>query len=119
MSKSNEWTLYHNPQCSKSRGSIEYLAERNIEPTVIEYLRTPPDAATLSRIIDMLGIEPRDLLRTERDEYTASGLDKPNVSREKIIQAILKHPILMQRPVVIRGDKAVIGRPPELIASLL
>jgi arsenate reductase len=112
-------TIYHNPRCSKSRQALQLLRERGTEPEVVEYLKTPPDAPTLSRLLDLLGLEPRELMRSKEAEYEAGGLDDPSLSRDALIAAMVAHPKLIERPIVIKGDKAVLGRPPERVVDIL
>jgi len=112
-------TIYFNPQCSKCRLSLELLEQRGQQTEVIEYLSTPPDAATLEAILDMLGMEPRELLRTHEKEYIEAGLDNPGLSRAELIDAMTRYPRLLERPIVIKNGKAMIGRPPERILDIL
>ena len=112
-------TLYHNPRCSKSRQTLQLLQERGIEPQVIEYLKTPPDADTLLAILAQLGIGPRDLLRRKEAEYKALGLDNPELSDAELIQAMVEHPRLIERPIVLTDKGAAIGRPPENVLEVL
>ena len=112
-------TIYHNPRCSKSRGSVALLRDNGIEPTVIEYLESPPDAATLERILQQLTMEPRDLMRKGEKEYKALGLDDPALDRAALIRAMVDNPVLIERPIVVKGERAVIGRPPERLLELL
>jgi len=113
-------TIYHNPRCSKSRATMEILAEKDIEPVVVEYLKTPPDAATLESLLESLGMEPRDLMRKKESVYGELGLDDESLDRAALIQAIVENPILMERPIVVADDGAVrIGRPPETVLEIL
>lgn len=112
-------TIYHNPRCSKSRQTLSLLRERGIEPTVVEYLTSPPDNTTLAHLLDLLGMEPRELMRTEEPQYKESGLDDPNLTREQLIDAMVAHPHLIQRPIVVRDQRAVLGRPPERILDII
>jgi arsenate reductase len=112
-------TLYHNPRCSKSRGALELLEARGLTPTVVRYLETPPDAAQLRDLLSKLGISARSLLRTGEDEYKALNLADASLSDEQLIAAMAEHPKLIERPILIAGDKAVIGRPPEKILEIL
>ncbi|OLS61957.1 arsenate reductase (glutaredoxin) [Pseudomonas putida] len=112
-------TLYHNPRCSKSRGALELLEERGLTPTVVRYLETPPDAATLKALLGKLGIGARQLLRTGEDEYKNLDLANPALSDEQLIAAMAEHPKLIERPILVAGDKAVIGRPPEKVLEIL
>ena len=112
-------TIYFNPNCSKCRLSLELLEQQGQQAEIIEYLNTPPDAATLESILDMLGLEPRELMRKHEKEYTEAGLDDPGLSRADLISAMIAHPRVMERPVVVRNGKAAIGRPPERILDIL
>jgi len=112
-------TIYHNPRCSKSRQALELLKERGIEPDIVEYLKTPPDRETLERLFKLLHIKPRELLRNNEPEYKQAGLDDPTLSDEDLISALIRHPILLERPIVVSGARAVIGRPPERVFEIL
>ncbi|MEA3234980.1 arsenate reductase (glutaredoxin) [Pseudomonas mosselii] len=112
-------TLYHNPRCSKSRGALELLEARGLTPTVVRYLETPPDAATLEQLLGKLGIGARQLLRTGEDEYKALDLANPALSDAQLIKAMVEHPKLIERPILVAGDKAVVGRPPEKVLEIL
>ena len=112
-------TIYHNPRCSKSRQTLSLLQERGIEPTVIEYLNTPPSTEKLRGILAMLGLEPRELMRKKEAAYAEGSLDNPNLSDDDLIAAMVKHPILIERPIVLANDQAAIGRPPEQVLDIL
>ncbi len=112
-------TLYHNPRCSKSRGALELLEERGLNPHVVRYLETPPDAATLKALLGKLGIGARQLLRTGEDEYKDLDLANPVLGDDQLIAAMVAHPKLIERPILVAGDKAVIGRPPEKVLEIL
>ena len=112
-------TIYFNPKCSKCRLGIEILEKEGQHAEVIVYLNTPPDAETLESILDMLGMEPRDLMRKHEKEYAEAGLDNPDLSREQLISAMIEYPRLIERPIVIKNGKAIIGRPPEKILDIL
>jgi arsenate reductase len=112
-------TLYHNPRCTKSRGTLELLEARGLTPTIIRYLDTPPDAARLRDLLGKLGIGARALLRTGEDEYKTLNLADASLSDEQLIAAMAAHPKLIERPILVVGDKAVIGRPPENILEIL
>ena len=112
-------TIYHNPRCSKSRQTLALLGERGISPDIVRYLDTPPDAATIGSLLDMLGLEPRDLMRRKEAPYSELGLGDDNVSRADLIQAMVDNPILIERPIVVSGGKAAIGRPPESVLGIL
>ncbi len=111
--------IYHNPRCSKSRATLDLLRERGIDPSVIEYLKEPPDDIELRQLLDLLGISARELLRTSEAPYKQLGLQDQSLSEDKIIEAILKFPILMERPIVVTNGKARIGRPPEAVLEIL
>jgi len=112
-------TIYHNPRCSKSRAALALLRDKGIEPAVVEYLKTPPDAATLSRLLALLDLEPRALMRTKEKEYEENGLDDPNLTRDELIAAMIAHPKLIERPIVVKDDRAALGRPPEAVLAIL
>ena len=109
--------IYHNPRCSKSRAALALLIEHGVSPTIIEYLKTPPDRSTLQQLLRALGLGARDIVRTHEPEYQALGLSA--ASDEALLDAISTHPILLERPIVVSGDRAAIGRPPENILPLL
>ncbi|QNP40925.1 arsenate reductase (glutaredoxin) [Lysobacter solisilvae (ex Woo and Kim 2022)] len=111
--------LYHNPRCSKSRGALELLHERGIQPRVVAYLDTPPDADELRALLQMLALPARALLRTGEDEYQALGLADPALSEAALIAAMVAHPRLIERPIFVHDGRAVLGRPPEQVLSLL
>lgn len=111
--------LYHNPRCSKSRGALELLQERGIEPRVIAYLDTPPTADELRELLGLLALPARALLRTGEEEYAALGLADPALDEEALIAAMAAHPRLIERPIFVHRGRAVIGRPPEQVLTLL
>lgn len=112
-------TIYHNPRCSKSRQTLELLRQQDVEPRVVLYLETPPDRAALAALLKKLGIGPRQLLRRSEAVYKALGLDEPSLSDDALIDAMVENPILIERPIVVVGDRAVLGRPPENVLELL
>ena len=112
-------TIYHNPRCTKSRQTLELLKSRGIEPEIIEYLKTPPGKIKLKEILKMLGLEPRALMHKNEDEYKKAKLDNPKLSKDDLIAAMVKHPILIERPIVVANGKAAIGRPPEKVLEIL
>ncbi len=112
-------TIYHNPRCSKSRQTLELLKTEGIDPEIIEYLNTPPDKATLKKILKLLNLKPRDLMRKKEATYKEAGLDDDSLSDEELIDAMIETPILIERPIVLANDKAVIGRPPENVLDIL
>jgi arsenate reductase len=112
-------TIYHNPRCSKSRQTLQLLRDHGVEPQVIEYLETPPSAAELDRILTLLGLEPRQLMRRKEPEYKDNSLDDPGLDREALVAAMAAHPKLIERPIVLAGGKAALGRPPEAVLDIL
>lgn len=112
-------TLYHNPRCSKSRAALQLLQERGIEPDIRLYLENPPSREELGELLAKLGIGARDLLRSGEAAYTENHLQDASLSEAALIEAMIAHPKLIERPVAIRGERAVIGRPPENVLELL
>ena len=112
-------SIYHNPRCSKSRQALQLLEEKGVRPEIVKYLDTPPDHATLARILEMLGLEPRELMRKKEKEYKELGLNDPQLTREQLIDAMVAHPRLIERPIVIKDGKAALGRPPESVLEIL
>ena len=112
-------TIYHNPRCSKSRQTLALLQENKVEPTVVEYLKDPPDAKTLDAILTELSLEPRDLMRKMEAPYKELNLADDSLSRAALIKAMVENPILIERPIVRKGGKSAIGRPPEAVLEIL
>lgn len=112
-------TIFHNPRCSKSRQTLELLQQNGIEADVVEYLKSPPDAAQLDQILTLLGLEPRALIRSNEAEYSEQGMDNPDLTREQLIALMVRYPKVIQRPIVIKDGKAAIGRPPEAVLEIL
>jgi arsenate reductase len=112
-------TLFHNPRCSKSRQALQLLQERGLDPCVIEYLTSPPTAAELESLLQLLGMEPRELLRTGEAAYVEAGLNDPNLAREELIARMVANPSVIERPIAVHGQRAVIGRPPERVLEIL
>lgn len=111
--------IWHNPRCSKSRQGLGLIENQGIEPTVVRYLEDPPSAAELDRVLTLLGMDPRDLMRRKETIYKELGLDGEALSRSQLISAMVENPKLIERPVVIHGDRAALGRPPEAILEIL
>jgi arsenate reductase (glutaredoxin) len=109
-------TIYHNPRCSKSRQTLQLLQDNGIEPTIIEYLNTPPSAEELAEILTKMGKGPRDVIR--KKEAAEEGIDAA-LDGEELIKAIVTHPRALERPIVVKGDKAAMGRPPESVLEIL
>ena len=113
----NAAIMWHNPRCSKSRQTLQLLEAHGITPTIVKYLDTPPTRDELTDVLEKLGIEPRDLMRRKEAEYKELGL-KDETDRDALINAMIEHPRLIERPVVITGGKAALGRPPESVLAL-
>lgn len=111
-------TIYHNPRCSKSRQALALLEDKGIKTDVVLYLESPPDQKALRAILKKLGIAARDLLRKGEDEYKQLQLDNPALSDADLLNAMCAHPRLIERPIVINGNRAVIGRPPEKVLEI-
>ena len=111
--------ILHNPRCSKSRATLELLRQNGIEPEVTLYLETPPDAKQLKSILGKLGMRPRELLRKGQTEYREMGLDDADLGDDALIEAMVRAPILIERPIVLANGKARIGRPPEAVLQIL
>ena len=109
-------TIYHNPKCSKSRQTLALLQENGVEPAIIEYLKTPPSAAELKAVLEKLGKEPRDVLRTK--EAKEEGINN-ELEGDALIAAIVAHPRALERPIVVNGDRAAVGRPPESVLDII
>lgn len=112
-------TLYHNPRCSKSRQTLELLRERGVEPELVLYLEHPPTAGQLTQLLGWLGLPARDLLRRGEAIYKELGLADPSLSEQALIEAMTHHPQLIERPIAVRGERAIVGRPPENVLALL
>lgn len=112
-------TLYHNPRCSKSRQALELLRGRGIEPTIVEYLKDPPNLQMLKSLLGMLGMSPRQLMRSKEAAYEDLRLGDPGLNDEDLLRAMSKHPVLIERPIAVKGRQAVLGRPPERVLEIL
>ena len=110
-------TIYHNPRCTKSRQTLALLEKKGVKPNVVEYLETPPSPAELKRILKMLGMTPRQLLR--KKEAKEAGLDDARLSDDALIEKMAANPIVIERPIVVKGSKAALGRPPENVLDIL
>ena len=111
--------ILHNPRCSKSRATLQLLRDNGIEPEIILYLETPPDAHLLTSILAKLDMQPRELLRKGQPEYKEMGLDNRQLSDAQLVAAMVKTPILIERPIVLANGKARLGRPPESVLQIL
>lgn len=113
------FTIYHNPRCSKSRETLALLQDQGVEPQVVLYLQNPPDPATLTQLLKALNLSPRELIRNKEDEYKALKLADPSLTDEDLVAAMCRHPKLIERPIVVKGKRAALGRPPENVLQLL
>lgn len=116
---SDDIVIYYNPRCSKSRATLQLLQERGAEPRIIEYLKTPPSASRLKELLAMLGMSPRDLMRKGEAPYKDLGLGDTAKDDATLVAAMADNPILIERPIVVAGGKARLGRPPEQVLELL
>ena len=112
-----EVIIYHNPKCSKSRKALEIIKSKNFEPTIILYLVNKLSKAEVKKLLSKLGLSIRDILRTGEDEYKNNNLKNENLTDDKLIDFLIKFPKLLQRPIVVKDNKAVVGRPPENILN--
>ncbi|WNC70718.1 arsenate reductase (glutaredoxin) [Thalassotalea psychrophila] len=112
-------TIYHNPRCSKSRQTLALIEETNTDVEIVEYLKNPPSIETLANILGLLAVEPRAMMRTKEDEYKQQNLSDKNISNDELLAAMAATPKLIERPIVVSGNKACIGRPPENVLALL
>lgn len=112
-------SIYHNPRCSKSRQTLALLEAQGIQPNIVKYLETPPSAAQLEEILNLLALAPRQLMRVKEAEYKTLGLDNDSLSHDELIAAMIATPKLIERPIVLANGKAAIGRPPENVLAIL
>jgi arsenate reductase len=111
--------IWHNPRCSKSRATLALLEARGIQPQIIDYQQNPPTAAELDAMLRLLGMTPRELMRRDEPEYAELDLDNDQLDRSQLIAAMIAHPRLIQRPIVLANGKASLGRPPEAVLDIL
>ncbi len=114
----SEYTIYHNPRCSKSRTTLALLQENNIEPEIVLYLETPPDEAQIKALLSKLNLSAAQLVRRGEDAYKEHGLSAQS-SEQELVAAMASSPKLIERPIVVQGDRAVLGRPPENVLDLI
>lgn len=112
-------SIYHNPRCSKSRKALQLLKEQGLKPEIIEYLKVPLNREGLDEILKLLDLGPRDLMRKKEKIYEEKGLTDTSLSREQLLDALIQHPILIERPIVLANGKAALGRPPEAVLGVL
>ncbi|VAX39618.1 Uncharacterized protein YfgD, not an arsenate reductase [hydrothermal vent metagenome] len=111
--------IYHNPKCRKSQQTLELIRQSGLEPEIVEYLKTPPSVTELTSILAMLNMEPDELMRTGELIYKQLDIGNMDISREEKIALMVEHPKLIERPIVVKGNQAIIGRPPETVQTLL
>lgn len=112
-------TIYHNPRCSKSRTTLGLIEDSGTTPTIVDYLKTPPSKAELIDILSKLELGPRDIMRKGEDAYKENQLADTRLSDDALLDAMVKHPKLIERPIVVKGSQAILGRPPENVLALL
>jgi len=111
--------ILHNPRCSKSRQTLALIEEKGISPEIVEYLKSPPSKTELKEIIQQLGLKPRDLMRKGESEYKENNLADASLTDEELIDAMIAHPKLIERPIVLKEGQARLGRPPEAVLEIL
>jgi len=111
--------IFHNPRCSKSRQTLQLLEDNNVQPEIIEYLKQAPSKAELESVLNLLGMNPRELMRKGESVYKELNLADESLSKDQLLAAILKNPILIERPIVLANGKAAIGRPPESVLDII
>ncbi len=111
--------ILHNPRCSKSRQTLALIEEKGISPEIVEYLKSPPSKAELVEILQKLGLKPRELMRKGESEYKENDLANTNLTDDQLIDAMIAHPKLIERPIVLKDDQARLGRPPENVLEIL
>jgi arsenate reductase len=116
---SEQTIIYHNPRCSKSRATLELLESKGEQPEVIKYLETPPSKATLKQVLSFLSLSPRELMRKGESEYKELSLDDASLTEDELLDAMVANPRLIERPIVVKNNKAAIGRPPESVLDIL
>lgn len=114
----SEVTIWHNPRCSTSRATLSLLEQHGLQPTIVEYLKTPPSADELKAVLKELHMRPRELMRKKEAIYKELSLDRDDISDDKLVQAMVDNPVLIERPVVLFGKRAALGRPPENVLDL-
>lgn len=119
MDNEKDIVIWHNPRCSKSRQTLKLLEDRGVEPRIRRYLDHPPSEAELDRVLELLSLEPRDLMRHKEAPYRENRLDDPGLTRDQLIGAMHENPVLIERPVVLAGGRAALGRPPENVLDIL
>ncbi|MGK2922026.1 MAG: arsenate reductase (glutaredoxin) [Methyloceanibacter sp.] len=112
-------TIYHNPRCSKSRQTLALIEDKGVAPKIVDYLKAPPSVAELKRILKKLGLTARDIVRTGEARYAELGLKDKDIKDDELLALMVENPILIERPIVVSGERAAIGRPPEAVLKIL
>ena len=112
-------TIYHNPRCSKSRQTLELINNHGVEVEIVEYIKQPPSIEQLKNILSSLNLKAQDIMRKKEAEYKDSGLNNASLTEEQQLKLMIKNPKVMERPIVVKGNKAIIGRPPENVLALI
>lgn len=112
-------TIYHNPRCSKSRQTLELIRNKGIDPEIVEYLVTPPSANKMKQLLAMLDMQPEQIMRKGEAIYKELGLKEASLNKTELIKTLVENPKLIERPIVVNGDKAALGRPPENVLDIL
>ena len=115
----SDFIIYHNPRCSKSRQTLEILTKQNVDTEIVLYLETPPSAEEVTSILQKLGLSSRDIIRKGEEEYKLLNIKDQSLTENELITFMSENPKLIERPIVVKDDKAIIGRPPENVLSLL
>lgn len=115
----SDFSILHNPRCSKSRQTLELLQENGVEPTIVKYLETPPSEQEIRNIVKLLGVSPRDILRKKEAEYKEAGLDNADLNDDQVISLMVQYPKVIERPIVYSGKAAAVGRPPENVLNII
>ena len=111
--------IYHNPRCSKSRQTLEILQIRNVDIEIIEYLNSPPTSHKLQEILQLLGMSPRELMRKNEEPYRSNNLNAPDLANDELTEFLIKYPILIERPIALANERAIIGRPSERVLEII
>lgn len=112
-------TIYHNPRCSKSRATLKLLQEKGVDLEIVAYLKTPPSASELKSVLQKLGVGAREIMRKKEPPYKQLDLGRDDLSEDALIEALVENPILIERPIVVNGNRAAIGRPPETVLDIV
>ena len=115
----NTIKIYHNPRCSKSRETLEIIQQQGLQPEIIKYLKTPPSIEELNLVLSLLNLEPRDIMRKKENEYKDNNMSDESLTKNELVELMHKFPKVIERPIVLNNNQAVIGRPPESVLAIL